>query len=112
MIIEEYILKHIEKVLDVPVFLEEPLQAPDEYVIFEKVGSAESNHLGSSMFAFQSYAKSLYQAALLNKFTKMAVESLIELDRIASVKLNSDYNYTDTATKRYRYQAVYQINHY
>ena len=48
----------------------------------------------------------------LNEETKIAVDSLIELDEIASVKLNTDYNFTDTTTKKYRYQAVYDIKHY
>lgn len=28
---------------------------------------------------------------------------------ISKAKLNSDYNYTDTTTKSYRYQAVYDL---
>jgi len=34
------------------------------------------------------------------------------LNEIGKVKLNSDYNFTDTVTKQYRYQAVYDISHY
>ena len=37
---------------------------------------------------------------------------MINLDEIASVKLNSDYNFTDEETKQYRYQAVFDIKHY
>ena len=65
-----------------------------------------------STFAFQSYSTSLYNASLLNELTKQAVDSLIELDDIASVRLNTDYNFTDSTTKQYRYQAVYDIKHY
>jgi len=54
----------------------------------------------------------MYGAAALNELVKNAVDSLIELDEIASVKLNTDYNFTDTTTKKYRYQAVYDIKHY
>ena len=36
----------------------------------------------------------------------------IALEQIVSVSLNSDYNYTDTTTKEYRYQAVFDIVHY
>jgi hypothetical protein len=31
---------------------------------------------------------------------------------VLSVELNSNYNYTDTSTKEYRYQAVFDIRHY
>lgn len=110
--IELTILNHLKTKLSVPVYLEEPETKPARYVLLEKTGSGRSNRLGSSTFAFQSYAESLYEAAALNEQTKAAVDSLIELKEIASVRLNSDYNYTDTATKRYRYQAVFDIYHY
>ena len=32
--------------------------------------------------------------------------------KISRVQLNSDYNFTDTAQKRHRYQAVYDITFY
>ena len=54
----------------------------------------------------------MYEAAALNELVKTAADSLVTLDEIASAKLNSDYNFTDTTTKRYRYQAVYDIKHY
>jgi len=110
--IEVTILNHLKTKLSVPVRLEKPEPAPDEYVLIEKVGSDESNQTGGSTFTFQSYAKSMYNAAALNEETKAAVKSLIELDEIVSVKLNSDYNFTDTTTKQYRYQAVFDIKHY
>lgn len=110
--IEVTILNHLKTKLSVPVRLEKPEPAPTEYVLFEKTGSSRNNHLVSSTFAFQSYSNTLYGAALLNENLKQAVDSLIELDEIASIKLNTDYNFTDTTTKKYRYQAVYDIKHY
>lgn len=110
--VEVVILNHLKSKLTVPVYLEKPEPLPDEYVLFEKTSSGRFDHLNSSTFAFQSYAKTLYGAASLNKETKEAVDSLIEIDEIAGVQLNSDYNFTDTATKQYRYQAVYNIKHY
>jgi len=110
--IEVTILNHLKTKLSVPVRLEKPESAPSEYVLFEKTGSDRLNHLSASTFAFQSYSDSMYGAALLNEETKKAVDSLIELNEIASVKLNTDYNFTDTTTKKYRYQAIYDIKHY
>lgn len=112
--IEITILNHLKTKLTVPVRTEkpEPLPADGRYVLFEKTGSNELNKTGGSTFAFQSYANTMYNAAALNKETKVAVDSLIELDEIVSVKLNTDYNFTDTTTKQYRYQAVYDIKHY
>lgn len=110
--IEVTILNHLKTKLSVPVRLEKPEPAPDEYVLFEKIGSDRINHLLASTFAFQSYSDSMYGAAALNELVKQAVDSLIELNEVASVTLNADYNFTDTTTKQYRYQAVYDIKHY
>lgn len=108
--IEIIIRTYLDSVLDVPVWLEEKTDAT--YVLLAKVGSSKSNQLTSSTFAFQSYSSSLYGAATLNDRVKEAVEGLTSLPEISSVKLNSDYNFTDTATKHYRYQAVFDIYHY
>lgn len=110
--IELTVKAHIDSVLDVDVYFEQPETAPDSFVLIEKTGSGRTNKLNSSTFAFQSYAGSMYEAATLNEAVKAAADSLVTLDEIASVRLNSDYNFTDTTTKRYRYQAVYDIKHY
>jgi len=109
--IEVIILNHLKNKLNVPVHLEKQTNALP-YVLFERTSGSKSNHLPSATFAFQSYADSLYNSALLNEQVKNAVESLIELDEIRGIDLNSDYNFTDTATKQYRYQAVYDIRYY
>ena len=110
--IEIIIKQYLDSHLSVPSFLEYPEEPPKQFVIFEKTGSGKNNHLPSSTFAFQSYAGSMYESALLNEEVKEAIESMIELDEIRGIKLNSDYNFTDTATKEYRYQAVFDIKYY
>lgn len=110
--IELVIKQFLDGHLSVPSFLERPASSPDRFVLFEKTGSAKSNYLPSSTFAFQSYAESMYEAAKLNEELKEVVENMIVLDEVSAIRLNSDYNYTDTTTKEYRYQAVFDINHY
>ncbi|ADA64779.1 hypothetical protein [Lactococcus lactis] len=110
--IEIIIKNFLDTHLSVSSFLEKKGEMPSSYVLFEKTGSSKSNHLLSSTFAFQSYAPSMYEAAKLNEELKKVVERLIELNEISDVSLNSDYNFTDTETKEYRYQAVFDINHY
>lgn len=110
--IEIVIKQFLDDHLSVPAFLERPEKLPERYVLFEKTGSGESNYLPSSTYAFQSYGPSMYEAALLNEELKEAVKSMIVLDEMSKIKLNSDYNFTDTTTKEYRYQAVFDINHY
>lgn len=109
----ELIIKNwLDQKLSVPVYLEEPPQKPGEYVLIEKTGSVTRNRLTGGTCAIQSYAKSLYEAAALNEQVKAAMSEIITLDEVAKVSLNSDYNFTDTETKRYRYQAVYDLKHY
>jgi hypothetical protein len=51
----------------------------------------------------------MYKTAVLNEMVKKAMEDIIEIDAVSRCELNTDYNYTDTETKRYRYQAVFDI---
>lgn len=110
--IELVIKNYLDGHLSVPSFFERPEDPPGAYVLLEKTGSAKRNYLPSATFAFQSYAPSMYEAAVLNEEVKSAAEGMIALDEISAVNLNSDYNFTDTTTKEYRYQAVFDINHY
>ncbi len=109
--IEPVIKKHLEKCLDVDVFLEFEDTMPDGFVLFEKTGGALKNGVHRATFAFQSYGKTLYAAAELNDAVKNAVLDLVTDDHIGGVRLNSDYNFTDLSMKRYRYQAVFDITY-
>lgn len=110
--IEIIIKKYLDGHLDVPSFFEHEAEAPDSFVIIQKTGGKERNHSGSATFAFQSYGPTMQKTAELNVKVKSAVKGLIELDSICGVHLNSDYNFTDTETKQYRYQAVFDINYF
>ena len=111
--IEEIVRDFLNRNLSYPVYMEIPKSSPSQFYIVEKTGSSESNHISSSTLTIQSYADTLFNAADMNDELKKAMRyQLIELDAIASVELNGDYNYTDTTTKRYRYQAVFDIVHY
>lgn len=110
----ELVIKNFlnENFKNVKCFLELPENMPNEFVVFEKTSSSEKFGLYSSTFAFQSYSKSLYETAKLNKRIKKIIKKLVELDEIVSVSLNSNYNFTDSELKRYRYQSVFDIKHY
>lgn len=110
--IEETILNYLSDALDAPVSMEVPPESPGRFVVLEKTGSSRTDHICSAVIAVQSFAESLLEAARLNKRVKEAMEGLDELDEIAAVRLNTDCNFTDPSTKRYRYQAVFDITHY
>ena len=107
--IEKTIKDYLEEQLQIPVRLEEEPGLPEEYILIEKIGSGEENHIASATLAIQSYSGSLYGAASLNERVKEAMEKIVEMDDISKCQLNSDYNYTDTTRKKYRYQAVYDM---
>lgn len=110
--IEALIIQYLSRYLEVPVFGEVPENPPLRFVIIEKTGGSRANRINSSTLAIQSYAETMYDAAMLNEKVKELMDDAITLEDIASVKYQSDYNYTDTAAKQYRYQAVYAITHY
>jgi hypothetical protein len=91
------------------------VEAPSEYtgyVLVDQTGSSTSNHITTTTVAIQSYGATLYEALLLNEQVKAAMVGFAEKSEISSVKLETDYNFTNTATKQYRWQAVYHITHY
>lgn len=91
------------------------IEAPEEtagYVLIDQTGSSRRNHIITTTFAIQSYGATLYEAYELNELVKTAMEGFIEQDDVTHIELETDYNFTNTATKQYRWQAVYHITHY
>lgn len=110
--IEKTILDYLGEHLTVPVYMEEPIDKPVSYVLIERTGSSESDLIESTTLALQSYGASLYDAAVLNMAVKARIKQAVELPNVSAVYINSDYNFTDTETKRYRYQCVAVVTHF
>ena len=109
--IAKTLLDYLDSTLSVPVMMEAPEQTTG-YVLIDQTGSSRTNHITTTTFAIQSYGSSLYNAMLLNDEVKDAMVGFAELGNVTRVELQTDYNYTNTATKQYRWQAVYLITHY
>lgn len=109
--IEEKIIAYLKSILGIPVYASKPEKVPNKYVLVRKTGSGSQDYITSAMVAIQSYDESEYKAGLLNEEVKKAMFEP-DIQDISSCKLNSDYPYTDTKTKEYRYQAIYDITHY
>jgi len=107
--IEEIIKDYLKSALEIPAIMELPESLPQKFVLIEKTGGSVENHIYSATIAVQSYAESLYEAAKLNERVKVAMDSITTLSDIGSCRLNSDYNFTNTSIKRYRYQAVFDL---
>ena len=109
--IEQIVLTYLSQYL--PAYMEVPEDNIDPpFVVIEKTRGGCENHISRATVIVQSYGKSLLEAAETNERVKTLMKNIIELDEISKVSLNSDYNFTDTAAKRYRYQAVFDIIHY
>lgn len=112
-IVYEYLASYFDN--DVPVYMMRPDDQNPEmttFIVLEKTGSSSENHLHTATIAVQSYAPTLYEAALLNERVKQAMAESITLNDITRCDLNGDYNFTDIESRRPRYQAVFDITHY
>ena len=104
--IELIVRRYLAEALSVPVRMEMPEHPPDALVLVEKTGSSETDHIRRATLAVQSYAPSLAEAARLNEQVKEQLGRMPAAEQVFAVRVVCDYNYTDTNTKRYRYQAV------
>lgn len=112
MMIEQIILEHL-KDAGINALMEIPEGGgTPPFVVIEKTGGGEADQLRLATIAIQSYGSSLYNAAALNEQVISVMEQILELPEIASCDLNSDYNFTDTTKKMYRYQCVYDVVYY
>lgn len=96
------------------VFMEVPKNPPEKYIVIEKEGSGRENRIENATFAIQSISRNrdngLVEAGQINDAVKSVMDEFADNSgEIYSCKLDTDYNFTNPATKEYRYQAVYNI---
>lgn len=110
--IEKTILDYLTAALDVPVVLELMPNMTAPFVVIERTSGGEQNHIKTAMIAVQSYGETLFRACSLNESVKDAMAGLpVGAPNVFMCRLNSDYNFTDTTSKRYRYQAVFDVSY-
>lgn len=111
--IETIIKTYLEGKTDRPVRFERSPNMPASCIVIEKTGSSYTEQLYTATIAIQSYGDTLAEAAALNAdIVGWMLDIRDEEGNIFDITLNSDYNFTDSATKRYRYQAVFVITYY
>ena len=110
--IDIVILDYVSAALDVPVRMEIPADRPSRFVVLKRSGRGRENGLESANLFADSYGESLLDALELHEQVKDVLDTLDTLKEISSAELATDYPLTDTASKQYRYQAVYEIYHY
>lgn len=109
--IEKIAYDYLSDNLDTPVFMEVPEHAPCEFVVMEKVAGSITDHIRFATIAIQSYSSvSLYAAAQLNDDVHEVMDAMADhVDDVSECQMTADTNFTDTSTKRYRYQCLYNI---
>ncbi|MGX7096425.1 MULTISPECIES: hypothetical protein [Gemella] len=110
--IELIVKNYLSTKLEIPIVFEHQKNLPKRFILIQKTSGSRENFLNSSTVAIQSYAESMFESAKLNEKIKNLMYDLITVDEVSSVDLNSDYNFTDTETKQYRYQAIFDIHYY
>lgn len=105
------LLDYLGEALSVGVYMESPEELTN-YILLDQTGSSRNDHIITTTIAVQSYAPSLYEAMVLNESVKATMEGFAQLANVTRVELDTDYNFTNTVTKQYRWQAVYLITHY
>lgn len=111
MMIEKTVLDYLSNELSVPVYMEVPENPPSSYVIIQKTAGSITDYINSATLAIQSVAASLLNAATLND---TIIEKMVDIWKYKDVSrssLNSNYNFTDSRTKQYRYQAVFDLTY-
>lgn len=111
-IVKDYLVSRNISGIGTNVFLEKPESKVQEYILIEKTGSGQTDKIDQALIAIQSISKNrMVNAAKTNERVKREMLQMADLDEhIYSCNLNSDYNFTNTATKEYRYQAVFNLH--
>ena len=84
-----------------------------EYILVQRTGGGRTNEIDRATYAIQSISViSKLRAAQICEEVKTAMEDFEQENGIFSCDLNSDYDFTNTSTKEYRYQAVFDITYF
>lgn len=111
MTIEQFVIIYLSGRLSVPVSGDVPSPMPESFVTVEQTGSRRINKICSATLAVQSWAPSRAAAAELNAQVEAAMEDMAAQPEISRSALDTSYNHTDMATKKPRYQAVFDVVH-
>lgn len=110
--IESSIIEHLTQ-CGLRAFAEEPSGGADlPFYIVERTGGGEDERIPRATIAVQAYGATLLAAATACEAVKTAMASLVERADVSACRCTNSYNYTDTARKKYRYQAIFSVVYY
>ena len=95
-----------------PVYIDVPSDPPAKRVVIERTGGGMVEHIRNAQIAVQSYGARRSEAAELHEAILEIMPTLSALPNVSACDLNAEYDFTDTSTKEYRYQSVFNIVYY
>lgn len=110
--IEKIIRDYLLNVLNVPVYVDVPADPGDSYVVIDRTGGGKAEHIRNATVAVQSYGDRKTTAAALHEQVLALLPAIATGEKVSACDVNAEYDYTDEQTKRYRYQAVFDIVYY
>lgn len=111
--IETRVISYLSENFQIPVSAEVPEEKPTRFLTIERTGRAVIEHIKQANIAVQSWSSiSLADAANLCDQVEAVMDDFILDNSIVKCTLENSYNFTDTSTKTYRYQAVFNIIYY
>lgn len=115
--IEVTLLNYLTNALSVPVFMEMP-DNPEQlaqtgFVLFEVSSWNVRDGLCHGIVSLQTYAKSKYEASVLNNSVISVMDQARDnLNALSQSALNTAGPSPDTSIKSYQYRATYDITFY
>lgn len=107
--IESVITAYLAGELNISVSGLVPSPMPEKFVTVEKTGSSTEDKVRRATLAIDSWAPNQETAALLNEEVIAAMYAAVTLPQISEVQCETDYNFTDTKTRKARYSAIFGV---
>ena len=110
MIIEKTVLEYLQEQLNTAdVYPEIPEEIPDTFIVIDVIDRGKADHIDAVTMEIWSYAKTKYEAALLDEQVREAMDNMAVLPEIGSSTIGGGNDSNDKALKRYRYRCYYNI---
>ena len=107
--IESVITAYLAEELNISVSGMVPSPMPEKFVTVEKTGSSTEDKVRRATLAIDSWAPDQETAALLNEEVIAAMYAAVTQPQISEVQCETDYNFTDTKTRKARYSAIFGV---
>ncbi len=112
MNIESKVIEYLSDAFpSIPEYGEVPQDRPNLMLVVDTTGEAIANLVPTSSVVVDSDAESKASASVLNDAVIDMMMQMTAVEGVSAVSLNSSYSDTDTASKEYRYGALFEITH-